>query len=112
VPERISWHLRQPFPSAGAPSTRAPVAEIAAKAVFRLRAAGVDVSPGAEAQFKDRLSQDVEAKVGVRFFWFLAKWTGGRDSILRYPPLQACVDEVNRKNSLDSTSASLVTGVA
>jgi hypothetical protein len=91
---------------------RTTVAEIAARAVFRLRAEGVDVSAEAEAVFKDRLREDVNAKVGARFFWFLTKWTGGKDSIARTPELRPCVDEVAYHNRNEAGSASFVTGVA
>lgn len=88
------------------------VAEIAAKAVLKLRANGVNVSAEAEAQFKHTLNHDVRSKVGARFFWFLTKWTGGRDSISQNPYLQTCVDEVNRENQKEPGSARFVTGVA
>jgi hypothetical protein len=88
------------------------VAEIAAKAVLKLRANGVNVSADAEAHFKDTLNQEVRSKVRARFFWFLTKWTGGRDSIAKTPHLQQCVEEVDRENRMESGSARLVTGVA
>lgn len=88
------------------------VAEIAAKAVLKLRANGVPVSGDAEARFKYTLNEDVRSKVGARFFWFLTKWTGGRDSIVRNPYLQACAAEVERENQQQAGSARFVTGVA
>lgn len=88
------------------------VAEIAAKAVLKLRANGVEVSADAEARFRNTLNEDVRSKVGARFFWFLTKWTGGKDSIMKNPYLRGCVQEVEAENTKDSGSARFVTGVA
>ncbi len=91
---------------------RTTVTEIAAKVVLKLRAKGVDFSASAEAEFRNRLKEDVASKVGVRFLWFLTKWTGGRDSIVKNGYFKQCVDEVESQNRANSGSASLVTGVA
>ncbi len=91
---------------------RTTVAEIAVKVVLKLRAKGVAFSAGAEAEFRNRLTRDVQSKVGVRFLWFLTKWTGGRDSIVKNQDFKGCVDEVESQNRARSGSASLVTGVA
>jgi hypothetical protein len=90
---------------------RTTVMEIAAKVVLKLRAQGVDFPPGVEAQFRKQLNEDVASKVGVRFFWFLTKWTGGKDSIRRNHNFKSCLQEVDQQIS-DGESASIVTGVA
>lgn len=90
---------------------RTTVMEIAAKVVLKLRAKGVVMSPEAESEFRERLKQDVASKVGVRFLWFLTKWTGGMDSIRKNQNFRACLEEVETQRR-EGDSASMVTGVA